>query len=128
MISNERQWPHLRTQRQFNRQDNRPHNPNRQSYQPYRQAYDYAPQPPRPHVQEDTLNSTEVQIEKKFFSLTLKENARGRFLRITEENGAKRNCIIIPGTGLKDFQKLLEEMVKAADAIPVKDDPAQPQP
>jgi hypothetical protein len=49
-------------------------------------------------------------------------------LRITEENGAKRNCIIIPGTGLKDFQKLLEEMVKAADAIPAKDDPAPPQP
>jgi hypothetical protein len=119
MISNERQWPHLRTQRHFNRQDNR---------QPYRQAYDYAPQPPRPHVQEDTLKTCEVQIEKKFFVLTLKENARGRFIRITEENGGKRNCIIIPGTGLKDFQKLLEEMVQAADAIPAKTDPAQEQP
>jgi len=56
--------------------------------------------------------------------LTLKENPRGRFLRITEEVGGKRDCIIIPATGLKDFQKLLADIVKAESKIPPKNAPA----
>jgi hypothetical protein len=108
MISNERSWPHLK-QRQ----------PYQQQYQqPYRQPYEYGQQPPRPFVPEDTLKTGEVQVERKFFRLELKQNARGSFLRITEEGGRKRNCIIIPGSGLEEFQKLLAEMVKAADEIP----------
>ena len=86
--------------------------------QPYHQHY--APQAPRPFVQEDTLKSGEIQIERKFFVLTLKENPRGRFLRISEEVGGKRNSIIIPAPGLNDFQNLINEMVKASDEIPAK--------
>ena len=89
--------------------------------QPYYQPY--APQAPRPCVQEDTLKSEEVQIERKTFYLTLKENPRGRFLRISEECNAKRNSIIIPAPGLKDFEKLIHEMVKACDEIPAKSEP-----
>jgi hypothetical protein len=88
---------------------------------PYRQPY-AAPQP-RPFVQEDTIKSAEVQIERKLFFLTLKENPRGRFLRITEEVGGKRNCIIIPSTGLAEFKNLLDEMVRAADELPPKNPP-----
>jgi len=55
----------------------------------------------------------------------LKENPRGRFLRISEEVVGKRNTIIIPSTGLKDFKKLLDEMVKASDEIPLKNAPAE---
>jgi len=50
----------------------------------------------------------------------LKENPRGRFLRITEDVGGRRDIIIIPSTGLEEFQKLLEEMVKASNEIPPK--------
>jgi hypothetical protein len=75
---------------------------------------------PKPHVQEDTLKSGEVQIERKTFVFTLKENPRGRFLRITEDVGGRRDTIIIPSTGLEDFKKLLVEMVKAAEDIPQK--------
>jgi hypothetical protein len=94
--------------------------------QPYgQQGYQqHAQQQPRQPVQEDTLKSDEIQIERKTFHLTLKENPRGRFLRISEENNAKRNSIIIPAPGLKDFQKLINEMVKASDEIPVKNAPA----
>jgi hypothetical protein len=108
MISNERSWPSQR--------------------QPYHQPYHqpHAPQPPRPFVQEDTLKTGDVQIERKFFTLTLKENPRGRFLRITEEVGGKRNGIIIPASGLAEFQKLLAEMVKASDELPAKNPPAEP--
>jgi hypothetical protein len=87
--------------------------------QPYHQPY--AQQPARSFVQEDTLKSSEIQIERKFFVVTLKENPRGRFLRITEEVGGKRNSIIIPATGLNDFKKFMDEMVKASDEIPAKD-------
>jgi hypothetical protein len=75
---------------------------------------------PRPPVNEDTLKSEKIQIERKTFVFTLKENPRGRFLRITEDVGGRRDTIIIPSTGLEDFKKLLEEMVKASNEIPTK--------
>jgi len=76
---------------------------------------------PRPAVNEDTLKTDKVQIERKTFVFTLKENLRGRFLRITEDVGGRRDTIIIPAPGLEDFKKLLYEMVKtAAEAPPVK--------
>jgi hypothetical protein len=75
-------------------------------------------QQPKPVVQEDTIKSAEIQVERKIFTFTLKENPRGRFLRITEDAGGKRNTIIIPSTGLEDFQRLMTEMVAAAQAMP----------
>jgi len=81
----------------------------------------YYSQPPKPHVQEDTLKSAVVQIERKTFVFTLKENPRGRFLRITEDVGGRRDTIIIPAPGLEDFRKLVDEMVKASAEIPQKE-------
>ena len=75
---------------------------------------------PKPPVNEETLKSGQVQIERKTFIFTLKENPRGRFLRITEDVGGRRDTIIIPSTGLEDFRKLLDEMVKAAGELPQK--------
>jgi hypothetical protein len=74
----------------------------------------------KPPVAEDTLKSAKVQIERKTFVLALKENTRGRFLRITEDVGGRRDTIIIPAPGLEDFKKLLEEMVQASAEIPPK--------
>jgi hypothetical protein len=48
----------------------------------------------------------------------LKENERGRFLRITEDGGKMRNSIMIPAPGLADFKKLLDEMVSDAAKTP----------
>jgi hypothetical protein len=79
---------------------------------------------PRPPVNEDTLKAADVQIERKSFVFTLKENPRGRFLRITEDVGGRRDTIIIPSTGLAEFKKLVDEMVKASGEIPEK----QPNP
>jgi hypothetical protein len=66
------------------------------------------------------LKSDKVQIERKTFVFTLKENARGRFLRITEDVGGRRDTIIVPAPGLEDFRKLLDEMAKACAEIPPK--------
>ncbi len=79
--------------------------------------------PPKPPVQEDTLKSDQVQIERKTFVFTLKENPRGRFLRISEDAGGHRDTIIIPSTGLDEFKKLLDEMVRVANEIPPKTNP-----
>jgi hypothetical protein len=76
--------------------------------------------PPKPPVNEDTLKSAKIQIERKTFVLALKENPRGRFLRITEDVGGRRDTIIIPAPGLEEFRALLDEMVKAAAEIPPK--------
>lgn len=72
----------------------------------------------KPNVAEDTLKSEKIQIERKTFIFTLKENPRGRFLRITEDVGGRRDNIIVPATGLDEFKKVLETMVEAAHASP----------
>jgi hypothetical protein len=74
----------------------------------------------KPPVNEDTLKSDKVQIERKTFVFALKENPRGRFLRITEDVGGRRDTIIIPAPGLEEFKKILEDMVRAANDIPPK--------
>jgi hypothetical protein len=74
----------------------------------------------KPPVSEETLKSDKVQIERKTFVFTLKENPRGRFLRITEDVGGRRDTIIIPAPGLDDFKKLLDEMVHVANETPPK--------
>ena len=76
--------------------------------------------PPKPHVNEETIRSDKVQIERKTFVFALKENPRGRFLRITEDVGGRRDTIIIPAPGLEDFKKLLDNMVKASAETPPK--------
>jgi len=80
----------------------------------------YSAGPPKPPVNEDTLKTEKIQIERKTFIFTLKENPRGRFLRITEDVNGRRDNVIIPSTGLEDFKKILDEMVKAATDIPSK--------
>ena len=78
---------------------------------------------------EETLRTESLQIERKSFVLTLKENARGRFLRITEDVNGRRANIIIPSTGLDEFADLVSMMadmaVADADEEPA-DDGAEP--
>lgn len=75
---------------------------------------------PKAPVVEETLKSEKVQIERKTFVFALKENPRGRFLRITEDVGGRRDTIIIPAPGLEDFRKLLDNMVQASAEMPQK--------
>lgn len=62
---------------------------------------------------DNTLAARELQIERKHFSIELRENDRGRFLRITEEAQGRRNTVIIPSTGLDDFENALDEVLSA---------------
>ncbi len=75
---------------------------------------------PRPGQNEETLKTEKIQIERKTFVFALKENPRGRFLRITEDVSGRRDTIIIPAPGLEDFKKILEEMVRASSETPAR--------
>jgi hypothetical protein len=95
--------------------------PSSLSRQPYNPGYSQFPAyPPRPPVPEDMLKALAIQVERKMIVVKLNENRRGRFLRIQEENDFKRNCVIIPVSGLAEFKKLVDEMVKANDEISAK--------
>jgi len=78
----------------------------------------YGGAPPKPPVIEATLKTDKLQIERKAFIFTLKENPRGRFLRITEDVNGRRDNIIIPSTGLDEFYRVLAQMVKASSESP----------
>lgn len=73
---------------------------------------------PKASANEETLKTDKIQIERKTFVFALKENPRGRFLRITEDVSGRRDTIIIPAPGLEDFRKVLDEMVKASAETP----------
>ncbi len=62
---------------------------------------------------ENLLFSDKTQIERKQFFFDLKENPRGRFLRITEDVGGRRDTIIIPATGLEQFRDMIENAIRA---------------
>ena len=62
---------------------------------------------------DNELFSEQVQVERKMFSMELRENPRGRFLRITEDVGGRRDTIIIPATGLENIRELLDHAIAA---------------
>jgi hypothetical protein len=72
----------------------------------------------RAPVNEDTIRTEKLQVERKTFVFALKENPRGRFLRITEDVGGRRDTIIIPSTGLDEFIKILDTMAKQSAETP----------
>lgn len=74
-------------------------------------------------IAEESIKTERVQIERKTFVFALKENVRGRFLRITEDLGGRRDAIIVPATGLEEFRRVLDDMIQASAARP---DPAEP--
>jgi hypothetical protein len=75
---------------------------------------------------EETIKTDKIQIERKTFVFALKENPRGRFLRITEDVGGRRDTIIIAAPGLEDFRRVLDEMIKSAAEQPPSDSPENP--
>jgi hypothetical protein len=62
---------------------------------------------------DEELFNKQIQVERKLFSFTLKQNPRGRFLRITEDVGGRRDTVIIPSPGLNDIRAVLDEAIAA---------------
>ena len=60
------------------------------------------------------LHSVYVEVERKQFTLDLKANQQGTFLRITEMVSGRHNSIVIPATGLELFRDTLNEAINSA--------------
>lgn len=120
MISNEHHWATF-------------YQRSAQSYSSPAQSRNYQPasQGFRQGSPENNLKSCRLQIERKCFLVMLKENSRGRFLRICEDMGNRSASIIIPEEGFASFVEALGKMVAADREIPAKEHPdlsAQPTP
>jgi hypothetical protein len=57
------------------------------------------------------IEAKQLQIERKYFNVELRENDRGKFLRITEEAHGRRNTIIVPSTGVNEFTAAIGQVL-----------------
>ena len=57
------------------------------------------------------LASEKLTTDRKVFFLDLKENDRGRFIKITEDVGGRRDTIMLPIAAAKDFNEMLGRLV-----------------
>ena len=93
---------------------------NRESYNRFdeHQPYDLRPiragKHGKPRIEETTLHVQEVVIERKVFKIAMKENMRGTFMRITEDNPKHHNTLIIPEDGVKDFLAAVKSVYENA--------------
>ena len=63
------------------------------------------------------LHTEKIHAERKTFYLDLKENARGRVVKITEDVGGNRDTIMVPVEILEDFITALHEIKNTADNV-----------
>lgn len=58
----------------------------------------------------EPIASEKLEIERKVFFLDLKENARGRFIKITEDVGGRRDTIMLPIPAAREFLECLNRL------------------
>lgn len=58
------------------------------------------------------IASEKIVNDRKVFFLDLKENQRGRFLKITEDVGGRRDTIMLPAAAFKDFLEALARLIE----------------
>jgi hypothetical protein len=66
----------------------------------------------------EPLASEKISIERKIFFLDLKENNRGRFLKITEDVGGRRDTIMLPAEAFTDFSEALTRLITFERTLP----------
>ena len=65
-----------------------------------------------PQRSDDPLASEKIQVDRKVFFLDLKENQRGRFLKITEDVSGRRDTIMLPASGFQEFAEALNRLLE----------------
>jgi len=60
-----------------------------------------------------TIATEKIEVEYKVFFLDLQENHRGRFLRITEDAGGRREAVIIPIENAQEFTDAVKKIIEA---------------
>lgn len=56
------------------------------------------------------LASEKLNSDRKTFFIDLKENARGRYFKITEDVGGRRDTIILPAEAAREFADALARL------------------
>ena len=59
------------------------------------------------------IHKEEIPVERKTFAFSLRQNPRGRFLKITEEVAGHRDTIIMPSTGLQQLRTVIDNLIEA---------------
>lgn len=77
-------------------------------------------------VEEKLLRSERLQIERKVFTLSLRENPRGRFLRITEDVSGRHDTVIVPAPGLDEFLRVLTDIARTSAEMPCESPASAP--
>ena len=66
-------------------------------------------------MQSDLLHTEKILADRKVFFLDLKENARGKVVKITEDVGGNRDTIMVPAEILGDFIAALHDIQNTAN-------------
>ncbi|HCI92741.1 MAG TPA: RNA-binding protein [Verrucomicrobiales bacterium] len=64
---------------------------------------------------DDLLHTEKILAERKTFYLDLKENQRGKVIKITEEVSGNRDTIMVPAEILGDFIEALTDIRATAE-------------
>lgn len=67
--------------------------------------------------QHQPIASEKLVTERKTFFVDLKENVRGRYLKITEDVGGRRDTIILPMEALAEFLEALHRLQEYEAAL-----------
>ena len=66
-------------------------------------------------MNQEDLHTEKIIADRKIFFLDLKENARGRVVKITEDVNSNRDTIMVPAEILGDFIEALTDIKETAD-------------
>ena len=66
-------------------------------------------------MNQEVLHTDKILADRKIFFLDLKENARGRVVKITEDVSGNRDTIMVPAEILGDFIEALTDIKETAD-------------
>ena len=64
---------------------------------------------------DEPLHTEKIVTDRKIFFLDLKENDRGRFVKITEDVRGRRDTIMVPEEVLDDFIDALHDIADVND-------------
>lgn len=70
------------------------------------------------------LASEELAADRKLFAVALSENARGRFFKISEQVGSRRNILMLPLKSAREFLEALARLAEYEKTLPGKAAPS----
>lgn len=70
-----------------------------------------------PQYQHAPIASEKIANDRKLFFIDLKENARGRFYKITEDVGGRRDTIMLPAPVAREFLEALQRLIEFEEKL-----------